>query len=203
MMSRSEAPSDTKILTLKVTLAGSDPPIWRRFQLAADMTLGDLHYVLQLVMGWSNSHLHEFRIGRETYATILPPDYDQEPVNDEEEFELREVLKRKGSKLKYIYDFGDGWAHDVRVEEVTEAEPGIRYPRCLDGKRACPPDDCGGIPGYYNMLDVIQDPKHDDHEMYLDWLPENFDPSTFDVARSNEELDRMDAWRRMAEGGRR
>ena len=199
-MMRTYAPSGARILTLKVTLEESNPPIWRRLQIPDCATLGDLHYALQIVMGWSNSHLHEFHIGRKSFAAILPDDYDQEPTNDEDEFELRAVLKRKGPKLEYIYDFGDYWVHQVVVEEISEPQPSVRYPVCTGGERSCPPEDCGGISGYYNMLMILEDPEHEEYETYREWLPENFDPSDFDVAQVKEELEGMDAWRRMAEG---
>jgi len=199
-MTQTNAPSGVKVLTLKVTLIGSNPPIWRRFQIRDCVTLGDLHYAIQIVMGWTDDHLHEFRIGRKRFAAILDDDYFQESLNDEEEVELRDVLKRKGTKFQYIYDFGDGWMHQVVVEERSEPQPGGRYPVCMDGEGSCPPEDCGGMGGYYNMLEILEDPEHEEYTTYREWLSEDFDPDDFDIDKANKELERMDQWRRIAEG---
>jgi hypothetical protein len=201
MMSRAEVGPGTKIYTCKVTLQASDPPIWRRFQIPADVTLGDLHYTLQIVMGWTNSHLHMFEIGRERYTAVYPDVFDDdEPLNEEEDVELREVIKRKGAKLRYEYDFGDSWFHELRLEDVSAAQPGVRYPRCLEGERACPPEDCGGMHGYYRMLDILKHPEHKEYETYREWLPEAFDPDLFDLELANAELKNVSLWRRMADG---
>ncbi|HEO71790.1 MAG TPA: DUF1186 domain-containing protein [Candidatus Hydrogenedentes bacterium] len=191
---RKEAPPGSRILTLKVTLEESNPPIWRRFEIDDHSTLNDLHYALQIVMGWENSHLHEFSIGGESYGAILPDDYDQEPTNDERQFELREVLTRKRAKLEYLYDFGNCWAHKIVVEDISEPEPGTRYPRCTAGERNCPPEDCGGVYGYDEMLEILEDPTHEEYEMYREWVPDDFDTEAFDVARVNKQLDEIGKW---------
>jgi len=189
-----------RIYVLKARLEGSDPPIWRRFQISGSATLGDLHYTLQIVMGWTNSHLHEFHIGGRRYGAFFSDD-DPEPVNDEDDFELRGLLRNKTSKFKYIYDFGDHWMHEIIVEDIIKAQPGVRYPICVEGERRCPPDDCGGIEGYYDIMAIIQDPSHEEYETYRDWLPEGFDPGAFSVSRTNDELGKIEAWREMAEDG--
>jgi hypothetical protein len=198
-MQQSNVPQDTRILTIKVTLDGSDPPVWRRFQISGSATLDDLHYVLQLVMGWTNSHLHEFRIGRRRFAAIDDDDYGEEPLEDEAEFELCSVLKRKGSRFEYIYDFGDCWVHQGVVEERAEPRHGAGYPVCLDGERSCPPEDCGGIHGYYNMLEILKDPEDEEYETYREWLHEDFDPDKFDVNQANENLEEIEEMRWLAE----
>lgn len=189
-MFRKNMPSGAKILTLKVTLEESNPPIWRRFQIHDCVTLGDLHYAIQVVMGWTNTHLHEFRIRRKRFGPIFPDDdYGQEPENDEDETELHSVLKRRGSKLQYIYDFGDYWVHQIVVEDVSEPQPDVQYPICTGGERRCPPEDCSGIHGYYNMLEILDDPEHEQYAIYREWLPRDFDPDEFDVDEANEELE--------------
>lgn len=186
-MTQTELPGG-RLLTLKVHLKGSAPSIWRRLQISDDMTLGDLHHALQMIMGWTDSHLHEFQIGRKKFSAVLPDDFDEEPENDEDAFELREVVKRKGAKLRYIYDFGDYWEHEIVVEGISEPLPGVRGVRCIEGERACPPEDCGGLGGYYRMLDILENPAHKEYEMYRDWLSKDFDPNAFDAADANREL---------------
>jgi len=198
-MARTKASPGSKILTLKVVLDESDPPIWRRFQVLDDVTLGDLHYTLQIVMGWTNSHLHAFEIGGKEYGMKLDDEYDEMPMLDEEEFELRDLLEKKGKKFRYVYDFGDYWVHAVIVEDKSEPEANVLYPICIEGERSCPPEDCGRMQGYYEILEILKDPTHEEYESYLEWLPDGFSPEFFDVAETNAELNEIDVWRRMAE----
>lgn len=190
-----------KALTLSVTLLGSDPPIWRRLEVLSTMTLGDLHYALQIAMGWTNSHLHEFEVKNKTYG-VPHPDYDDygKTVLDEDEVTVGEVLKRKGARCLYRYDFGDDWEHEVRVEASSKREKGVNYPRVVDGAMACPPEDSGGMYGYYRILDILDDPEDDEYEDYEEWMPPNFDPEAFDVKSANKEMKRIEQWRRWAEG---
>jgi len=199
-MDQAEKAPDIKILTLNAALLGTDPPIWRRFQVSDRMTLGDLHHVLQIVMGWNNFHLHEFYIDDSTFGACLSPDYDSEPLENENAYELRKVLPATGGVFHYIYDFGDSWEHQITVETIGEPEAGIPYPRCLDGARSRPPEDCGGIPGFHNILAILDDPSHEEHEEVLDWLGEGFDPEEFDVACVNKDLENFDEWRLLEMG---
>jgi len=152
-----------QVCQLKVTLQGSRPPIWRRFQVPGNVTLYKLHRVLQVVMGWTDSHLHQFIVG-EIYYQV--PDPDDIP-------------------------FGDCWRHDVLVEGVQEPKAGIKYPACLAGKRACPPEDCGGIWGYADFLRAISDPRHPEHGSMKEWVGGAFDPAVFDLEEVNAALRRM------------
>jgi hypothetical protein len=144
-------------------------------------------------MGWTNSHLHCFEIGRKEYAAKYPDLDDLEGQTDEETVRIGQVLKKK-KKFAYIYDYGDGWEHNLVVEAVEKPESRQNYPVCLEGANSCPPEDCGGIWGYYNMLDAIDDPDHDDHETYLEWLGDDFDPDRFDLDNTNENLARIDEY---------
>lgn len=177
-----------QVYTFKVTLEGSDPPIWRRFQIEADATLGDLHDALQGVMGWTDDHLHEFIIRRRSYGMVDPDDMNLERYLDEEDFILRDLFKRKDFAFTYIYDFGDCWHHEIIFEDKSEANPEVTYPLCIDGARSCPPEDCGGMYGYYNMLDILQDPSDEEYETYREWLSEDFDPEFFDIDLVNKDL---------------
>jgi hypothetical protein len=178
-----------RILRLKVTLAGSRPPIWRTFELPAALTLADLHAVLQIVMEWQNSHLHQFIQGEQRYIPKYAADegFDEEN-QDEEQVTLNKLFRRKGDKLFYEYDFGDSWIHEIKLEAIGTTEKGVRYPVCLDGAMAAPPEDSGGLYGYYDMLEILKDPEHEEYETYREWLPKKFDPEHFDVKKVNTEL---------------
>lgn len=186
-------PEEQRIYTLKVTLRGSDPPIWRRFQIEGGATMGELHATLQAVMGWEDCHLHEFQAGRRSF-TAIRPGMERDFVEDfenEDEYLVFEVLARKRSKLKYIYDFGDYWQHEVVVEQIAAPEPGARYPVCLGGASACPPEDSGGIGGYREILEALKEPEHPEYANYREWMSVGFDPVKFDLDGVNARLASM------------
>lgn len=174
---------DKIVYQLKVTLRGARPSIWRRVQVPSDLTLGRLHQILQVVMGWTDSHLHQFRVGDACYGTPNPECGFE--VKNEKKVRLGEVLRRPKARLVYEYDFGDGWEHDVVLEATVPATPGARYPLVLAGKRRCPPEDVGGIGGYYHFQQAIADPKHPEHRDMKEWLGESFDPNVFDPQEIN------------------
>ena len=196
-MARKPPPPTAKVITMKVTLDESRPPIWRRFEVTSNIALGDLHHTLQFVMGWTDSHLHEFIINNKHYGRPSPDTSfpDDPPLIDEREIELGSVVKRKGQKFRYIYDYGDDWEHIVLVERIGPVEAGVLYPVCLDGERACPPEDCGGIFGYYEMLEVLKNPGHEEYKHFREWLRSDFDPEVFDAIATDQLLDDMDKWR--------
>jgi hypothetical protein len=172
------------VYQLKVTLKTSKPPIWRRIQVNSDINLYRLHKILQVVMGWTDSHLHQFNVHGEYYGT---PDPDFE-AKDEKRLKLYQAISGAGDRFVYEYDFGDSWEHVILVEKILQPEAGVRYPICLTGKRACPPEDCGGIWGYGDLLEAIQEPAHPEHEEMLEWLGGSFDPEEFDADMVNESL---------------
>jgi len=178
------------IYQIKVTLLGTSPPIWRRLLLPADLTLAGLHNVLQSAMGWEHSHLHEFQVGRQRYGEPVLNDggFSVDSLMDERQVRLHQVLGRVGAKAIYIYDFGDGWEHGMVLEKRLPVDPSLAYPACTGGQRACPPEDCGGIPGFYELLEAIQDPKHERHEELLDWVGEEYDPEAFSMEAVNRAL---------------
>ena len=186
-MGRKNTAISRPIYQIKVTLMGSRPPIWRRIQVPSDTTLAQLHGVLQMVMGWQDYHLHLFSVGRTMYG-LTDPELGIPEERDERWVLLRQVAAGEGSKFIYEYDFGDGWRHDVLVEKVLSAEAGVRYPRCTQGRRACPPEDVGGVGGYYDFLEAIKDPEHPEHEGMLEWIGGAFDPEAFDVEAVDSEL---------------
>lgn len=177
----------TRIFQLKIELREVRPPVWRRVLVPGEMTLAELHEVAQTVMGWSNCHLHEFEVGGARYG-VPDSDWGWDGVADESGVKLFRVA-REGGRLRYAYDFGDGWQHDVTVEKVLAPQPGTRYPRCIAGRRACPPEDVGGPWGYVEFLAAVGDPGHDEHEQWVEWVGGGFDPAEFDLAAVDKALD--------------
>ena len=177
------------IYQLKFTLKDIRPPIWRRVQLPANLTLGQLHIAIQISMGWTNSHLHSFTIQEEEYGVSMPEyEWDDMDIKDEEKFKLNKIIPGEKCKFAYTYDFGDGWDHEILVEKVLDAQPDIKYPICIKAKRACPPEDCGGTWGYQELLETIQDPKHPEHKEMLEWLGGAFDPEKVNIDDINDWL---------------
>ncbi len=175
-----------KVYQLKVTLRHSKPPIWRRLLVPGAFSLHDLHQIIQIAMGWSGYHLHQFTIDGEEYG--VPSPHDWTPVIDERRKSLRQVAPAEKRKFVYEYDFGDGWEHDVLVEKILPAEPGIKYPVCVKGKRACPPEDVGGVWGYEMFLEALSDPEHEEHDTYVEWSGGGFDSEALDLDGINAEL---------------
>ena len=177
------------IYQFKVTLVGSRPPIWRRILVPSTLKLSDFHLVLQIAMGWTNSHLHQFIINREIYG--IPDeefDFDMK-IKDENTFKLAQLLKNEKDSMQYEYDFGDGWQHKIMLEKILPFDKDAQLPACIKGKRACPPEDCGGIWGYEELLEAIQDPDHNEHQAMLDWLGEPpFESEALDLEGINELL---------------
>jgi len=181
--------SGSPIYRIKVTLRHVAPPVWRRIEVPADIKLGKLHRILQATMGWTDSHLHAFRAGNTTYG-VPDPDYPRDETRNERNVRLDKVAGA-GDKLVYEYDFGDGWEHEIEVEKVTEPETAVHYPRCTSGERSCPPEDCGGPPGYERLLEILRDPRHEEYGEMREWLGGDFDPETFDLDEVNQALKRM------------
>ena len=181
---RREDAVEPKAYQLKVTLRGTRPPIWRRVEVKGDTTLFKLHHILQVAMGWTDSHMHQFLAKSKYYGT---PDLEFPPGRqNDRKVRLDQVLRKPKERMVYEYDFGDSWEHEVMVEKVVPAAPGRgRYPLVTAGKRACPPEDCGGVPGYYHFLEVLKNPKHPDHEEVLEWSGGAYEPEAFDIQGVN------------------
>jgi hypothetical protein len=180
-------------LQLKISLLDIRPTIWRRLLVPATIKLPKLHTVLQLTFGWTNSHLHAFRLEEDTYEANPPKGNLGELFgsdaqrHDEKKFRLCDLLHAPEDWLIYEYDFGDGWQHDVFVEKLLPGTT-VKTVSCLAGARAGPPDDCGGPPGYYHLLKAIADPKHPEHHHLVDWLGDPYDPKAFSVDSLNTVL---------------
>ncbi len=179
------------VYRLKVTLDGIRPPIWRRIQVREDVTLFKLHKILQAVMGWEDYHLHQFIVGDEYYTIPSPDDPWPMETKNEKRARLFQVVCAEKDRFIYEYDFGDSWYHNILVEKIFRPEEELKHPVCLVGRRATPPEDCGGIGGYDEFLKAVLDPKHPDHEDMLDWAEGEFDPERFNKEEINRLLSRI------------
>lgn len=184
------ANADVPVYQLKITLRDFKPVIWRRVLVRSDITLGTLHAIIQMVMGWNGGHLHQFILGKRPNLIFIgsPMGFDDGEMQDEDDAILSQVLPAAKSKMIYEYDFGDGWEHEIVLEKIVPAEQGVYYPQCLAGEKACPPDDVGGVWGYANFLQAINDPNHPQHKDLLDWVGGNFDAESFDLDDVNKRL---------------
>lgn len=171
---------------IKVTLSGIHPPIWRRLLLSPEITLGRLHRILQIAMGWENSHLHRFVQDGRCYSD---PRFELDgDVLDERKVVLGHMLREPGSRLIYEYDFGDDWRHELLCEEFVESDAHAPYAICTEGARACPPEDSGGPYAYDDLVRVLKNPKHNNYAEMRDWVGGRFDPEAFDAEAINKRL---------------
>jgi hypothetical protein len=180
---------------LKIVLTGTRPPIWRRLQVPDNANLGWLHAVIQVAMGWTNSHMHHFLTPEARYSSLhadAEMDLGAEPDRDEGEATLAEIAPRQRTQFAYEYDFGDSWWHLVTVEKILPPDPAFAgRALCVGGARACPPEDCGGVSGYADLLETIQDPEHEEHESMMEWLGGPLDPEAFDRDKVNRYLGKL------------
>ncbi len=172
------------LMQFRIELLGVSPPIWRRIQVPEDYSLWDLHVAIQDAMGWLDSHLHLFRVVGSELAYGIP-DEDGDDVLDTRpgwEALVQNVFTHADPVGIYEYDFGDSWLHLLVLEDIVDGGRTAKRPRCIAGERACPPEDCGGPPGYAELLEALRDPSHEEHEEVRDWVGEGFDPEEFDAA---------------------
>jgi hypothetical protein len=167
----------------KITLLDTKPKIWRRIQIP-DCKLHNLHLHIQAAMGWDNKHLHHFDIKGVRHGIPEHLDYDGDgSIIDSKKIKVSQIVPKDDKKLafRYTYDFGDNWEHEVLFEGIVDPDPKNKYPICLEGERACPPEDCGGIGGYEHLLEVLADPQHEEYRDMLELVGEDFDPELFDA----------------------
>lgn len=178
------------ILQLKISLRGTKPAIWRRVLVEKNTTFEALHDVIQIIMGWTNSHLHEFTVNGVRIGQPLD-EFDAdfgEGLIDEATVTLESALAPINQKFDYTYDFGDSWDHVIMVEKWLSGDTATTYPVCTGGKMNCPPEDCGGIPGFYEMLRILSDKQHPERAEMLEWLGDNYDAQAFDQSEVNQQL---------------
>ncbi len=194
--------ANAPVYQLKVVLIGSKPDIWRRLRVPGNANLGWLHTVLQVAMGWTNSHLHHFLTAEARYSD---PHHNEdmglgeERDRDETKATLAQVVPDQGAQFGYEYDFGDSWEHEITVEKILPPDAAAATVAfCLDGARACPPEDCGGVWGYANLLKILKNRKHPEHGSMTEWLGRPFDAEAFDPAKTNLWLRKL-KWPRVTE----
>jgi putative transposase len=180
--------TEPTILPLTIRLVGTEPPIWRRVLVRSSMTFAQLHQVFQLTMGWTNAHLHEFQVDNRRIGPIHADLDDGEGLMDEKQLRLDQVFSPTDTLFQYTYDFGDGWEHEVHIEPWQPAQPAAIYPVCIEGGRNCPPEDCGGVPGYEHLLTVLADKAHPDRAAWLTWLGGTYNPDLFQQTFINRKL---------------
>ena len=183
----------------KITLLNTMPPIWRRIQFP-DCTLDRLHEHIQTSMGWTNSHLHHFKIGAQLYGDpmLMEESMEEMDYQDSTTTMISDIIPKNSKKFRFIYeyDFGDSWNHEVLFEGSPTAEAGRKYPLCLEGERACPPEDCGGAWGYPDFIEAIRNKKHERHDEMIEWVGGRFDPEAFDAAATTKSMKKgLPDWR--------
>jgi hypothetical protein len=197
MPNRSAIASFTEIATLRIELVGSDPLIWRVVEVPTSITLKVLHDIVQVSMGWCDFHLWQMMIGGKTYGLSVDEDFGIAPRKLADRVRLRDVLTGDTTHVAYIYDFGDSWEHSLVVSDIRTGAPDIGYPRFVAGQRDCPPEDCGGLPGFYEMLEARDHLKHPDHAHVVEWL-DGYDPEELDIFPIEVALGRIAARRNAA-----
>ncbi len=173
------ADSVNEIATVRIELRGTDPLIWREVEVPTSITLKVLHDIIQSVMGWFDYHLWEFTIGKERYGLPMDEDWGTAPREEASKVRLRDVLNPRKTTIDYLYDFGDSWEHRLTVTGVRAGSPGTSYPRYIGGERNAPPEGCGGIPGFYEMLEALAEPGHPNHADVIVWA-DDYDPDAID-----------------------
>lgn len=180
-----------KIARVRISLRHIAPEIWRRVEVPLGMSLKGLHDVIQAVMGWQDYHLHEFQIGDRLYGIPDPPEDYGRRIRHSKLAKLEKVVARGVTRFGYLYDFGDGWEHEVEIEAIAAADPALRYPRYLDGARRGPPEDVGGPFGYEDFVKAMASRRHPDHRRMMDWYGRPFDPEKIDLDMLNARLEEI------------
>jgi Plasmid pRiA4b ORF-3-like protein len=179
-----------EIATIRIELVDTLPLIWREVEAPVSITLETLHMVIQGVMNWTNSHLWEFTLGRQRFGPPFDNGWDDEPKRNAAEVPLSGLLKSRKTVIEYLYDFGDSWEHRIIVTKVRPAESGGSYPRYAGGENNAPPDDCGGLPGFYNALEALAGEQHPDHAEVMEWFGA-YDEKEIDVSRIHKSLAKL------------
>ena len=169
------------IVTLTIALDDVEPRVWRRLEVPAEYGFDRLHQTLNAAMGWLDLHLHEFEVGGKRYGDGVDMSAEADATLPEDGLVIGDVARSGERRLAYWYDFGDDWWHTLEIEAIGPALAGVFYPRCTDGAGACPPEDCGGPPGFDEFKRALADPEHPEHENLKEWYGDEFDPDAFSV----------------------
>lgn len=180
-----------QLLQLKVELNETEPKIWRRLLIEDNSNFLELHLAIQLAMGWQNSHLFEFNLEGLNISLLDEEDEFDEDKLDASSETLWENIKTVGQTINYTYDFGDSWEHTITVEQIQPLDKKQKYPVCLGGEMNCPPEDCGGIEGFYENLEILKNPQHADYKETLQWMGKNYNAAAFNLEESNKNLKRI------------
>jgi len=176
-----------QVCQFKISLKGIRPPIWREIQVPETYTFWDFHVAIQDAMGWQDYHLHEFELlksstGSKVNIGIPDEDFGRKVLPGWTQ-KIADYFSSENRAASYLYDFGDDWEHQIELQKIIPKKRGIVYPVCTNGKRACPPEDCGGIWGYEDLLEIIKDPTHEEYEEMMEWLGGEFDPEHFEAKK--------------------
>jgi len=179
-----------QIYQIQIALLGFKPKIWRRLLIPSDLLLSDFHEVIQSSMGWTDSHLHHFIIDKTFYAERIGDDDFWDEMNnvDYKKIKISDLLKAEKDKIIYEYDFGDSWEHEIKLEKILPYDEKKKYPICIAGRMQCPPEDCGGVWGYADLLEILKQPDHEEYENYMEWFEDGIDPEYFNKDEINELL---------------
>lgn len=197
MTEESGAECAEEIATVRIELVDTAPLIWREVEVNTSMTLETLHRVIQSVMNWTNCHLWEFTIGKQRFGPPLDDAWGEVRTRDADKVRLRDVLRPRKTVIGYLYDFGDSWEHRIAVTKVRPGNAGVCYPRYVAGEMNAPLEDCGGLPGFYNILEALAGSKHPDHAYAKEWFGD-YDPGKIDEARIKYAVGRIAARRNAA-----
>ena len=167
------------VARLRISLSDTDPEIWRVVEVPVEANLKMIHDVIQAAMGWQDYHLWEFEAGERRYG-LPDPEWPNDTLSAARNIKLKTLMNRGIRQLDYTYDMGDNWHHSIVIEAVEPGQPDTKYPRYIDGAQRCPPEDCGGTPGFENFLDAIADATHEDHAELTEWYDGTFNPETID-----------------------
>lgn len=182
-----------EIIQLNVSLKGSIPLIWRNILINQETSFFELHHIIQIAMGWKNYHLFEFNLDGYRIGMIEENEegYGSNQLLDANKTLLTDILSLENDNFHYNYDFGDGWLHQITLEQLVGKEEDCIYPTCLNGQLNCPPEDCGGINGFYDMLKILQNKKHPEYKETRTWVGKKYDPESFDLVKVNKQLKQL------------
>lgn len=183
----------SEIIQLTVSLHQSTPLIWRSIVVNKQTTFFELHHIIQIAMGWQNYHMFDFNLDGYRVGMIQENDlgYGNNQLLDATKTFLTDIISLEKDTFEYNYDFGDAWLHDVVVEQLKDNQTGTNYPACIDGQYNCPPEDCGGIVGFYHLLNILADKKHPEYKDSKNWIGKKYNPESFDLVKINRQLKQL------------